>query len=92
MSDHTPQGIKRWIFSTSNKDIGIMYLIFAIFAGLVGALFSVGMRAELMYPGDQIFNGNYQLYNVFITAHAFIMVFFMIMPALTGGLVIILYL
>ena len=85
MSDHTPQGIKRWIFSTSNKDIGIMYLIFAIFAGLVGALFSVGMRAELMYPGDQIFNGNYQLYNVFITAHAFIMVFFMIMPALTGG-------
>ena len=85
MSDHTPTGIKRWIFSTSNKDIGVMYLIFAIFAGLVGALFSVGMRAELMYPGDQIFNGNYQLYNVFITAHAFIMVFFMIMPALTGG-------
>ncbi len=85
MSDHAPTGWRRWLFSTSNKDIGILYLIFAIFAGLVGAAFSVAMRAELMYPGDQIFNGNYQLYNVFLTAHAFIMVFYMIMPALTGG-------
>lgn len=86
MSDHhSPTGLKRWIFSTSNKDIGILYLIFSIFAGLVGALFSVALRAELMIPGDQVFQGNYQLYNVFITAHALIMVFFMIMPALIGG-------
>ena len=85
MSDHAPKGLSRWICSTSNKDIGIMYLIFAIVAGLIGALFSVGFRLELMQPGDQFFNGNYQLYNVFITAHALIMVFYMIMPALTGA-------
>ncbi|MBL6621890.1 MAG: cbb3-type cytochrome c oxidase subunit I, partial [Rickettsiales bacterium] len=85
MSDHAPHGISRWICSTSNKDIGILYLIFAIAAGFIGALFSVAFRAELMLPGDQIFGGNYQLYNVLITAHALIMVFYMIMPALIGG-------
>ena len=86
MADHAnPTGLKRWLYSTNHKDIGILYLILAIFGGIVGALLSVGMRMELMQPGDQIFNGNYQLYNVFITAHALIMVFFMIMPALSGG-------
>ena len=43
------------------------------------------MRMELQFPGDQIFGGNYQMYNVFLTAHAFLMVFFLIMPALIGG-------
>ncbi len=86
MADHAnPTGLKRWLYSTNHKDIGILYLILAIFGGIVGALFSVGMRMELMNPGIQFFNGDYQLYNVFITAHALIMVFFMIMPALSGG-------
>lgn len=81
----TPHGWRRWLFSTNHKDIGVMYLIYAIVAGLLGAAFSIALRAELQYPGDQIFNGNYQLYNVFLTAHAFLMVFFLIMPALIGG-------
>jgi cytochrome c oxidase subunit 1 len=81
----TPKGLKRWLFSTNHKDIGILYLFYAVFAGLLGAAFSIALRAELQYPGDQIFNGNYQLYNVFLTAHAFLMVFFLIMPALIGG-------
>ncbi|OZG32053.1 cytochrome c oxidase subunit I [Rickettsia endosymbiont of Culicoides newsteadi] len=86
-TDHhqTPKGIKRWIFSTNHKDIGIMYIIFAIFAGIVGGLFSVIFRLELAMPGGHILGANYQLYNVLITAHAIIMVFFMIMPALFGG-------
>lgn len=83
--DHTPRGITRWLCSTNHKDIGTMYIIYALVAGLLGAFFSIGLRAELMYPGDQVFGGNYQLYNVFITAHAFLMVFFLIMPALIGG-------
>ena len=85
MSDHQPTGITRWLCSTNHKDIGILYLILAISGGLIGALFSVGFRMELMQPGDQVFDGNYQLYNVFITAHALIMVFFMIMPGLVGA-------
>ena len=60
-----PTGWKRWAYSTNHKDIGTMYLIFAIIAGIIGTAFSVLMRMELMHPGDGILGGNYHLYNVF---------------------------
>jgi cytochrome c oxidase subunit 1 len=82
---HTPTGWRRWLLSTNHKDIGTLYIVYALIAGLLGAFFSIGLRWELMEPGNQVFGGNYQLYNVFLTAHAFLMVFFLIMPALIGG-------
>lgn len=79
-----PTGWRRWVFSTNNKDIGIMYLIFAIVAGIVGGALSIGIRMELMEPGLQYFK-NPQTFNVFTTGHGLIMIFFMVMPALIGG-------
>ncbi|MFQ5939279.1 MAG: cbb3-type cytochrome c oxidase subunit I, partial [Alphaproteobacteria bacterium] len=80
-----PTGWRRWLYSTNHKDIGTMYIIFAVVMGVIGGLMSVLMRMELMEPGDQVFGGDYQLYNVVMTAHGLIMVFFLIMPALIGG-------
>src|SRR6202167_1871178 len=82
---HYPGFVSRWLYSTNHKDIGTLYLIFAISAGLIGGAFSVIMRLNLMVPGDPLFHDNHQLYNVIITAHGLIMVFFLVMPALIGG-------
>src|SRR5258708_17144519 len=75
---------ERWTFSSNAKDIGILYLIFAIFSGLIGTAFSVLIRLELSGPGVQYIADN-QLYNSIITAHAIVMIFFMVMPAMIGG-------
>jgi cytochrome c oxidase subunit 1 len=79
-----PTGWRRWVYSTNHKDIGTMYLVFAIISGLIGGSLSIAMRAELQQPGLQIF-GDPDLFNVFTTAHGLIMIFFMVMPAMIGG-------
>ncbi len=93
-----PTGWRRYMFSTNHKDIGTLYLIFALIAGLIGSAFSGAIRLELMNPGIHVFpvisailqgdssiDAAKDMYNVFITAHGVIMIFFMVMPALIGG-------
>ncbi len=97
-ADHVPGFFARWFLSTNHKDIGTLYLIFAIIAGIIGGGISGMMRAELMEPGiqylpqwasmlhgEQTFDQALHFWNVLITAHGLIMVFFMVMPAMIGG-------
>ncbi len=81
--DH-PTGWRRYVLSTNHKDIGTMYFVFAMCAGLIGGILSVAIRAELQEPGLQIFT-NTHTYNVFVTSHGLIMIFFTLMPAMMGG-------
>lgn len=90
MADHKPGFFARWFMSTNHKDIGTLYIIFSIIAGLIGGFLSMLMRMELQDPGVQIMvDGtgapNGQLWNAIITAHGMIMVFFVVMPGLIGG-------
>ena len=70
----------KWLTSTNAKEIGTLYLIFAVFAGMLGTAFSVIIRIELAAPGAQLLQENHQLFNSVITAHALIMIFYMVMP------------
>lgn len=80
-----PTGWRRWLLSTNHKDIGTLYFIFAGFGGILGAALSVVIRMQLMDPGVGVVGTNYQFYNVVVTMHGILMVFFLVMPALIGG-------
>src|SRR5690348_11755590 len=82
--DHKPGFVARWLFSTNHKDIGTLYLIFALVGGTTGGILSMIMRAQLNFPGNHVV-GSGQEWNTIVTSHGLLMIFFSVMPALIGG-------
>src|ERR1700728_556482 len=82
--DHKPGFVRRWLFSTNHKDIGTLYLIFAVVGGTVGGALAEIMRAQLNFPGNHVVTDG-QEWNTIVTSHGLLMIFFSVMPALIGG-------
>ncbi|MEO8714881.1 MAG: cytochrome c oxidase subunit I [Acetobacteraceae bacterium] len=87
-ADHQQYGagafVTRWLFSTNHRDIGTLYMVFAICSGVLAGGLSMIMRAQLMHPGNDIVSSG-QEWNSIVTAHGLIMIFFTLMPAMMGG-------
>src|SRR5260370_594186 len=77
---HAPGFFTRWLCSTNHKDMGTLYLLFAIVAGVIGGAFSVIVRMHLMHPANHLIE-DHQLYNVIVTAHGL-----MVLDQMIGGM------
>jgi len=80
--DEHPAGLMRWLTSTNHKDIGTLYLVFALIMLFVGGAMALVIRAELFQPGLQIVQPHF--FNQMTTMHALVMIFGAVMPAFTG--------
>ncbi len=75
-----PKGIKSWLFTLDHKRIGVMYLLGISFAFLLGGIFAMLIRLELLHPARDIVGP--QTYNQLFTLHGAVMIFLFIIPGI----------
>lgn len=83
--DNFISSCRAWLWTTNHKRIGILYLLFGGFTGVLSVFLSVLIRLELAFPGHQLLFGQYHLYNVIVTMHGVLMLFFVVVPIAVGG-------
>ena len=80
--EHKQGFVQRWLYSTNHKDIGTLYLIFALVMFFIGGSMALVIRAELFQPGLQLVEPEF--FNQMTTMHALVMIFGAVMPAFVG--------
>lgn len=79
------QLIKKYLYTINHKRLGLNYFYFSLVTGLSGAILATAIRLEMAYPGSPFFDGDSLKYLQVITAHALIMIFFVVVPIFFGG-------
>ena len=77
--------IKKYCYTINHKRLGLNYFYFTLVTGFSGAILATGIRLEMAYPGSPLFGGDSLKYLQVITAHALIMIFFVVVPIFFGG-------
>ena len=76
---------KKWLYTINHKRLGILYFLYTLVSAIMGSYLATCIRLELSFPGSPFFNGDSLKYLQVITAHALIMIFFVIVPIFFGG-------
>ena len=76
---------KKWLYTINHKKLGLSYFVYALITAIMGSYLATCIRLEMAYPGSPFFNGDSLKYLQVMTAHALIMIFFVVVPIFFGG-------
>lgn len=76
---------KKWFYTINHKKLGLLYFVYALVTAIMGSYLATCIRLEMAYPGSPFFNGDSLKYLQVMTAHALIMIFFVVVPIFFGG-------
>jgi tetratricopeptide (TPR) repeat protein len=77
--------LKKYVYTINHKKLGLSYFVYALVTAIMGSYLATCIRLEMAYPGSPFFNGDSLKYLQVMTAHALIMIFFVVVPIFFGG-------
>src|SRR5512139_3667880 len=76
-------GLRSWLTTLDHKRIGVMFLVGTTISLILGGIFALLIRIELLTPGPTIMDA--MTYNRMFTLHGVIMIFLFMIPAIPSG-------